>query len=71
MSLVAAGFSQRKPERIKDARGKLQALVLVGLDLNPLLGCMDLLLGDVDRALEHVHCQSGRGSAGMAGEPPR
>ena len=55
MSLVAAGFSQRKPERIKDARGKLQALVLVGLDLNPLLGCMDLLLGDVDRALEHVH----------------
>ena len=55
MALVAAGFSQRKPERIQDARGKLQALVLVGLDLNPLLGCMDLLLGDVDRALEHVH----------------
>ena len=55
MALAAAGFSQRKPERIQDARGKLQALVLVGLDLNPLLGCMDLLLGDVDRALEHVH----------------
>jgi hypothetical protein len=55
MALAAAGFSQRKPERVQDARGKLQALVLVGLDLNPLLGCMDLLLGDVDRALEHVH----------------
>ena len=55
MALAAAGFSQRKPERIQDARGKLQSLVLVGLDLNPLLGCMDLLLGDVDRALEHVH----------------
>ena len=55
MALAAAGFSQRKPERIQDARGKLQALVLVGLDLNPLLGCMDLLLGDVDRALKHVH----------------
>jgi len=58
MALAAAGFSQRKPERIQDARGKLQALVLVGLDLNPLLGCMDLLLGDVDRALEHVHASS-------------
>ena len=55
MALAAAGFSQRKPERIQDARAKLQALVLVGLDLNPLLGCMDLLLGDVDRALKHVH----------------
>lgn len=55
MALAAAGFSQRKPERIQDARGKLQSLVLVGLDLNPFLGCMDLLLGDVDRALEHVH----------------
>ena len=55
MALAAAGFSQRKPERVQDARAKLQALVLVGLDLNPLLGCMDLLLGDVDRALKHVH----------------
>ncbi len=55
MALAAAGFSQRKPERIHDARHKMQSLVLDGLDLNPLLGCMDLLLGDVDRALEHVH----------------
>lgn len=55
MALAAAGFSQRKPERIHDARHKMQSLVLGGLDLNPLLGCMDLLLGDVDRALEHVH----------------
>ena len=55
MALAAAGFSQRKPERVQDARGKLQVLVLVGLDLYPMLGCMDLLLGDVERALEHVH----------------
>ncbi|QNJ25277.1 cell division protein ZipN [Synechococcus sp. SYN20] len=55
MALAAAGFSQRKPERVQDARGKLQALVLVDLDLNPILGCMDLLLGDVDRALKYVY----------------
>ena len=30
MALAAAGFSQRKPERVQDARAKLQALVLVG-----------------------------------------
>ena len=58
MALAAAGFSQRKPERVKDARDKLHSLVLVGLDLNPLLGCMDLLLGDVDRALANVHSSS-------------
>ena len=50
MALAAAGFSQRKPERVQDARTKLEALVLDGFDTKPLLGCLDLLLGDVDRA---------------------
>ena len=50
MALAAAGFSQRKPERVQDARTRLEALTLEGLDTEPLLGCLDLLLGDVDRA---------------------
>ena len=50
MALAAAGFSQRKPERVQDARTRLEELTLEGLDTEPLLGCLDLLLGDVDRA---------------------
>ena len=53
MALAAAGFSQRKPERVQDARTRLQDLTLEGLDTQPLLGCLDLLLGDVDRAERH------------------
>ena len=53
MALAAAGFSQRKPERVQDARTRLQELKLDGLDTKPLLGCLDLLLGDVDRAERH------------------
>ena len=53
MALAAAGFSQRKPERVQDARTRLEELTLDGLDTQPLLGCLDLLLGDVDRAERH------------------
>ena len=53
MALAAAGFTQRKPERIQDARQRLQDLVLEGLDTKPLLGCLDLLLGDVEQAERH------------------
>ena len=53
MALAAAGFSQRKPERVQDARARLEELTLEGLDTQPLLGCLDLLLGDVDRAERH------------------
>ena len=53
MALAAAGFSQRKPERVQDARTRLEDLTLDGLDTQPLLGCLDLLLGDVDRAERH------------------
>ena len=53
LALAAAGFSQRKPERIEDARSRLDQLVLEGLDTKPLLGCLDLLLGNVEWAERH------------------
>lgn len=54
MALTAAGFSRRKPERLDEARQQISALNLEGLDLRPLQGCLDLLLGDVERAQTHV-----------------
>ncbi len=50
LALVADGFSRRKPERIQQGRKRLERINLLDLDLLPLLGCMDLLLGDVDLA---------------------
>ena len=50
MALIAAGFSQRKPERVQEARTRLKTLMLEGFDKKPLQGCLDLLLGNVDRA---------------------
>ncbi len=53
LALTAAGFSRRKPERIQEARRQLKALNnLQGLDSMPLLGCMDLLLANVEKAKE-------------------
>ncbi len=52
IALVAAGFSCRKPERIQEARNHLKSLNLEGVDPWPLLGCMDLLLADVQKAQE-------------------
>jgi len=54
LALTAAGFSRRKPERLDDARQRLRALPLEGLDSRPLLACLDLLLGDVDHAQAHI-----------------
>ncbi len=50
LSLTAAGFSYRKPERLWEARKRLENLNLDGLDPLPLLGCLDLLLADIDSA---------------------
>ncbi len=50
ITLVAAGFSQRKPERLQQARKYLNSLELPGLDRFPLLGSIDLLLADVQKA---------------------
>ncbi len=52
IALIADGFSRRKPERIHEARQYLKGIKLKGLDKLPLLGCLDLLLADVDLSHE-------------------
>jgi hypothetical protein len=47
-ALTASGFAQRKPERIAAARERLEASGQDGLQ--PLLACLHLLLGQVDKA---------------------
>ena len=50
LSLTAIGFARRKPEKLFEARKILKKLNLSGLDSMPLLGCLDLLLADIDQA---------------------
>ena len=50
ISLTAIGFSRRKPEKLFEARRMLKKLNLSGLDSMPLIGCLDLLLADIDKA---------------------
>ena len=50
LSLTAIGFSRRKPEKLFEARKILKKLNLSGLDSMPLMGCLDLLLADVEQA---------------------
>ncbi len=50
IALVAVGFSRRKPEMLHQAKRHLQRIDLDGLDALPLLGCLDLLLADVELA---------------------
>ncbi len=50
VSLTAIGFSRRKPEKLLEARRILKKLNLSGLDSMPLLGCLDLLLADIEEA---------------------
>jgi hypothetical protein len=50
IALTASGFAQRKPERIAVARDRLEASARAGID--PLLANLDLLLGDVDGAIQ-------------------
>ena len=50
LALTAAGFSCRKPERVLEARQHLESLASPDLDLNPMLGCLDLLLADLGNA---------------------
>ncbi len=47
-ALTASGFAQRKPERIATARDRL--LASGQADVQPLLACLHLLLGQVDEA---------------------
>ncbi len=50
LSLTAIGFARRKPEKLFEARKILKKLNLSGLDSMPLIGCLDLLLADVEQA---------------------
>ncbi len=50
LSLTAIGFFRRKPEKLFEARRILKKLNLSGLDSMPLIGCLDLLLADIDQA---------------------
>ena len=53
LALAAAGFARRKPELIEQARDQVQRLTDSDLDPMPLLGCLDLLLGNVIEAAVH------------------
>ena len=50
-ALTASGFAQRKPERIREAYGRLAAAGQLGID--PFLACQQLLLGQVEQAEAH------------------
>ncbi len=50
LSLAAIGFARRKPEKLFEARRILKKLNLSGLDSMPLIGCLDLLLADIEQA---------------------
>ncbi len=52
LSLVASGFCRRKPEALQKARRQINKLNLQGFDAMPLLGCIDLLLADIEQAEE-------------------
>jgi len=49
-ALIASGFSYRKPELLQEARKYLRNININGYDPMPLIGCLDLLLGDVKQA---------------------
>ncbi len=50
LSLTAIGFARRKPEKLFEARKILKRLNITGLDSMPLIGCLDLLLADIDQS---------------------
>jgi len=56
-ALTASGFAQRKPERIAEARNQL--LAGGGEGIQPLLANLDLLLGDVEGAMQRFSSGAG------------
>ena len=50
IALVASGFAFKKPDNLQVARRYFKNLNYQGLDPMPLLGCLDLLLGDLQQA---------------------
>ncbi len=63
LSLVAAGFSRRKPVLLEKARRRLQRINLKGLDSMPLLACIDLLLADLVKVQERFRLSPDQGLA--------
>lgn len=57
IALTASGFAQRKPERIASARQQLVASGKEGIQ--PLVANLDLLLGDVEGAIQRFRDGSG------------
>ncbi len=51
-ALVAKGFAKRKPEKLFEAQKILKNLNISELDIMPIIGCIDLLLANVDKAEE-------------------
>ncbi len=49
-SLIASGFCYRNPELMQEARKYLRNININGFDAMPLIGCLDLLLGDIKQA---------------------
>ena len=49
-ALIASGFSSKNPELLQEARKYLRNININGFDAMPLIGCIDLLLGDVMQA---------------------
>ncbi len=49
-SLIASAFTYRNPGLLQEARKYLRNININGFDPMPLIGCLDLLLGDVKQA---------------------
>ena len=52
LALTALGFTKRKPDKLIEAKRIIKNLNLPGIDSIPLIGCLDLLLADVNQAEE-------------------
>ncbi len=61
LSLVASGFYWRKPELLQKARRKINSLSSEEFDQKPLLGSIDLLLGDVRQAMDCFRSTNDKG----------
>ena len=50
IAVTAMGYSQKKPEKLFEAKKLIKNLKLSGFDSMPLIGCLDLLLADIKQA---------------------
>ena len=50
IAITAMGFSQKKPEKLFEAKKLIKNLKLSNFDSMPLIGCLDLLLADIKQA---------------------